>query len=217
MLVKSAKILIVAMILVLGTTAAWAQGRFEITPFVGYRTTGSFSGGQLDYTDFHIKDGLAYGVSVGYAFSPLFTLEFQWSRSDSSITAHGPTLASTKLADATTDVYHGNFLFFFRPVEYKLRPFFVFGLGATVVNPKNATIGANPNPGAASRFSWNLGLGAQYQATNRIGLRLQARWLPCYINSSSAWFIDWWGYPWLVPVSNYMNQFEFTGGLTFRF
>jgi len=214
---KGAKILIVAMILVLGTTAAWAQGRFEITPFVGYRTTGSFSGGQLQYTDFHIEDGLAYGVSVGYVFSPLFTLEFQWSRSDSTITAHGATFVKSTLADVSTDVYHGNFLFFFRPMEYKLRPYFMFGLGATVANAKNATVGVNPNPGAQSRFSWNLGLGAQYQAGQHVGLRLQARWLPTYINSTSGWWYDWWGNVWLVPISNYMNQFEFTGGLTFRF
>jgi opacity protein-like surface antigen len=215
---KSTKVLIVALILALVSTAAWAQGKIEITPFVGYRTTGSISGGTAAYTEFHIEDGLAYGVGLGYRFSPLFTLEFQWSRVDSTVTAHGVTFQKTELGSIATDVYHANFMFFFRPEEYKLRPYFMFGLGATVANVGNVTVGDETlNPGAESRFSWSMGLGLQAQFREHIGLRLQTRWLPTYINSTSGWWYDWWGNVWLVPIANYMNQFEFSGGLTFRF
>jgi len=215
---KVTKALVLTLALAVISTAAWAQPRFEIVPFVGYRTTGSFSGGQLQYTDFHIEDGLAYGVSLGYRVSQVFTLEAQWSRVDSTVTAHGVSGIKTTLDNVTTDVYHANFLFFFRGEEYSLRPYFMFGLGATVANPKTTTwLGQTVNPSAASRFSWSLGLGVQAQLKEHIGLRLQTRWLPTYINSSYGYWYDWWGYPWVVPISNYMNQFEFTGGLVFRF
>jgi len=214
---KSTKVLIFALVLLMSTTA-WAQRRFEITPFVGYRTTGSFSGAQLQYSDFHIEDGLAYGVGLGYRFSQVFTVEAQWSRVDSQVTAHGVNLLTTNLTSVTTDIYHANFLFFFRQEQYSLRPYFMFGLGATVANAKPLVwLGNTVDPHAASRFSWNLGLGVEARVRERIGLRIQGRWIPTYINSSSGYWADWWGNVWLVPYSNYMNQFEFSGGLVFRF
>ena len=214
----SKKLVIAVLIVAFGATAAWAQGRFEITPYVGYRTSGSLGGGQNGYTDFHIEDGLAYGVGIGYLINPMLTMEVRWARSDSSVTSHGLTFAKTKVAEVSTDYFHANFIFYFRPEGFSLRPYLVTGLGAVVVNPKNVTIGETPvNPSTESRFSWNLGLGLQARAGSRVSFRLQALWLPVYINSTMGWWFDWWGYPWAVPISNYMHQFEFMGGLTFRF
>jgi len=215
---KSKKLLVLALILAFGSTAAWAQGRIEISPWIGYRTTGSLSGENASYSEFHLEDGLAYGLSLGYRLNPRFTLEVRWSRVDSTITAHDVLSATTTLADVSTDTYHANFLFFWRGEEYKVRPYFVVGLGAITANARNVQVGKETvNPEAEWRFSWNMGLGMQAQIRERIGLKLQAIWLPTYINSSSGWWVDWWGNVWLVPISNYMHQFEFSAALVFRF
>lgn len=214
---KSTRLLALALILAFATTAAWAQGRIEIAPWVGYRTSGSVSGDAGGYTDFHIEDGLAYGLSLGYRLNPKMTLEVRWSRVGSTVTAHNGIQSAT-VADIDTDTYHANFLFFWRGEEYKVRPYFVLGLGAISANAKNIQVGEElVNPEAEWRFSWNMGLGMQAQLRDKIGLKLQAIWLPTYINSSSGWWVDWWGNVWLVPISNYMNQFEFSAALVFRF
>jgi opacity protein-like surface antigen len=215
---KCTKLLALVLVLAFAATAAWAQGRIEISPWVGYRTTGSISGSQTTYTDFHIEDGLAYGLSLGYRLNPKMTIEVRWSRVGSSVTAHGLTFVKTKVADIDTDTYHANFLFFWRGEEYKVRPYFVMGLGAISANAKNVQVGEQiVNPSAEWRFSWNMGLGMQAQIREKIGLKLQAIWLPTYINSTSGWWVDWWGNAWIVPISNYMNQFEFSAALVFRF
>jgi hypothetical protein len=224
-MMKNSKALIFALALVLVSTAAWGQARFEITPFVGYRTAGNFEGAVLQLSDFSITDGLAYGLSVGYRVNQMLTMEVFWSRVDSAITARVSGAGEQELANISTDQIHANFLFFALNDQYRARPYFLLGLGATIANPKATDFsdgdinpsGQSIDPSAASRFSWSLGGGVLISASERIGIKLQAKWFPTYINTTSEIWIDWWGYPWVVPVSNYMNQWEFTGGLVFRF
>ncbi len=83
---KNSKALILALALILASTAAWAQGRFVLTPHVGYRTVGTLGGDIAELTDFKVQDGLAYGLALGYRVSPFFTIEAMWSRSDSNVT-----------------------------------------------------------------------------------------------------------------------------------
>jgi len=216
-MMKNSKALILALALVLTATAAWAQGRVVLTPFAGYRTAGTLGGDIAEFTDFKVQDGLAYGLSLGYRVSPLFTIEAMWSRSDSSITAlSGAT--ETELTKVSTDQWHANFLYYFGGDEGKACPYLLFALGATVLNPKPTVFeGTEVDPASESRFTGALGLGVQVNASEKIGLRVQGKWAPTYINSSNEIWIDWWGQAWVVPVSNYMNQWEFTGGLVFRF
>ena len=216
-MMKSTKALILALALILVSTAAWAQ-RFELTPFVGYRTSGSFDGTYQDFTNFKVNGGMAFGLTFGYMVSPNILVEAMMSRLNSSLSAHGLEIVDTNLFDLTTDVYHLNFLFYFGNAEAKARPFILLGLGLLSANPKPAEIeGESFDAPAKTRFSWSLGAGLEAMFNRNVGVRVTAKWLPTYINSESAIWIDWWGNPWIVPVSNYMNQGEFTGGLVFRF
>jgi outer membrane protein W len=214
---KSSKALILALALVLVSTAAWAQSRFVVTPHVGYRTVGTLGGDIAELTDFKVQDGLAYGLAIGYRVSPMFTIEAMWSRSDSSITALSGA-SEVELTKIATDQWHANFLYYFGGDEGKACPYLLFALGATVLNPKPLEFeGQNIDPSSESRFTGALGGGIQVNASEKVGLRAQVKYCPTYINSSNEIWVDWWGYAWVVPVSNYMNQWEFTAGLTFRF
>lgn len=216
-MMKSSKVLILALALIMVSTAAWAQGRFVVTPHVGYRTAGTLGGDVAELTDFKVQDGLAYGLAIGYRVSPFFTLEAMWSRSDSNVTALSGA-SELELTKISTDQWHANFIYYFSGDEAMACPYLLFALGATVLNPKPLVFeGTSVDPSAETRFTGALGAGVQVNASQMVGLRAQVKWCPTYINSSNEIWIDWWGVPWVVPVSNYMNQWEFTGGLTFRF
>ena len=72
--------------------------------------------------------------------------------------------------------------------------------------------------GGTSRFSSTWAGGVKVNATERIGLRFEARWTPTYIKSdATGWWCDpFWGC-YVVGNAQYSNQFELSGGLNFRF
>ena len=212
-----------AVLLLIGASSAWAQGgRWVIQPMAGYRTSGDFGlrpevEVTTDVAGIRISDGFAYGLSLGYRLSPFVTMEASWVRTVGMAQAipYYSGQPNIDLIDVAEDVIHANFLFYFGENQY-VKPFFVTGLGVTLADGKaNETF---PNPGNLSRFSWNLGLGVEKMFNEKMGFRAQAKWFTTYVNDQMAWWYDWWwgGY-YLVPVSQYMGQWEFTGGLIIRF
>jgi hypothetical protein len=199
--------------------SAWAQdGRIVISPIVGYRTSGDF--GVRPSTDvaalvsgIKVPDGLAYGVALGYRFSQYMTAEVEWIRSGGMAQAIPWQLGAPNVDIFNTwqDVIHANFLFYFGN-NPAFQPFFITGLGVTLFDARAEGFGS------ASRFSWSLGGGFEKMFNDKIGFRATAKWFTTYINDSVGWWYDWWwgGYA-LVPVSQYMGQWQFTGGLVFRF
>jgi len=214
---KKVTLLMVVGLLALGATSAWAQGgRIVITPTVGYRTSGDFGvrpevEGLTDYSGVKISDGLAYGLSLGFRLSPYVTMEAAWTRSVGMAQAISYYVGDPNLDlfNVAEDVIHANFLFYFGENQL-VKPFFITGLGVTLAD------GQYEGVGAVSRFSWNLGMGFDKMFNEKIGLRVTAKWFTTYINDQLGWWYSYWGY-YLVPVSQYMGQWEFTGGLIFRF
>lgn len=203
-------------LLVLGLSSAWAQeGRAYIMPFAGYRTSGSFgvrADVLLPFSGIRFTDGFAYGASLGFALNPSTTLEFQWSHSDpmARTISDTPGEPDEDLFKVYEDQWLGNALFYFRRSE-TLRTFFIAGLGVTVFNPRTEDIGTE------SRFSWSLGLGLEKMVNDKIGFRANVKWFTTYINESTVWVVDPWGNMALIPVSQYMPQWDFTAGLFYRF
>jgi opacity protein-like surface antigen len=204
-------ILILAMVAIL-STMSWAQ-RFELMPFAGYRTSGGFDIDSIGHSRFTIKDGLAYGVSLGVMLSPTSQVEFMWSQTNSQVTGSiiQPSPEQQELFDIHTSQFHVNFIYLFpRSSSNRVIPYFLVGLGLTLADPKGEVNGE-------TRFSWSLGGGIKIMASERVGLRFQGKWIPTYINTSSEVWCDWWGFCYAVPLSQYMSQGEFTGGIFFRF
>ena len=209
---KTKQIVIIFALIAFLSTMSLAQ-QIEISPFVGYRTSGSFEivTNDLDYSNMKIKDGFAYGLTLGYRMNDIFTIEAMWSHVGSQLSAEVVGADTDTLFDLSEDQFHCNFLFFASPGMSKVRPYGLLGLGLTYFNPKPSEVDGE------TRFSFSLGAGFVAMVSQQAGIRLQAKWAPSYINTTSALFIGWWGQPWVVPVNNYMSQWEFTGGLVFRF
>lgn len=199
-------------VFVLGTFNTFAQRRaaIEITPFAGYRLGGAFDVEGFDYANFDFKDGFTYGVSLGFSFHENFQVEAMWSREDSTLRGRVIGAPRQELFDIFVDQYHLNFLYVYGDSSMRMRPFFLAGLGVTYFNPK-------PDIAGETRFSFAFGGGIKLYMSERFGLRLQGKWLPTYINNKSDVFYDYWYGYFVVPIAQYMNQWEFTGGIIIRF
>lgn len=91
-----------------------------------------------------------------------------------------------------------------------IRPFVSFGLGATHFSPEARV-------DSETRFSWSLGGGARFSLSDSLGLRLQGRWTPIYVNSDEFVFCDWWGYCYVASDAQYLYQTELSAGLSIGF
>ena len=113
------------------------------------------------------------------------------------------------------DTYHGNFVFHAGEEDAKLRPFVYFGLGAT--NYGDATFPTRTVPGV-TKFSWAVGAGVKAYPSPHVGIRAAVRWVPTYIKTDGyGWWCDPSGDACRWVTRGHSNQFELSGGLSFRF
>jgi len=209
-----------AALCVLVAAPAFAQLRGEITGTVGWTFSDgvSFSNavpvpGLGTYNRADPKDSVSFGFGGGVFVNHQVEIEFMWNRQPTKleVAGNGPTLSG----DMNVDTYHGNFVFHAGEEDAKLRPFVYFGLGAT--NYGDATFPTKTIPGV-TKFSWAVGAGVKAYPSPHVGIRAAVRWVPTYIKTDGyGWWCDpFWG---CVPVGNtqYSNQFELSGGLSFRF
>jgi hypothetical protein len=196
----------IGMILILITVGpAVLVGEIEISPFAGFRIGGQFTTDTTPSVNLNLEDSLTYGISLGYNVNPFFHLEFMWSRQDTRLYAVG-----FDLWDMYVDQYHFNFLYVFNHPRDRIRPYILGGLGWTYFNPR-----ANVN--GTSRFSFSFGGGAKIYMARMLGIRLQVKYTPTYITSDDYLVCDPWYGCFYMPHGRYINQWEFTGGLIFRF
>jgi len=210
----------VALILVLFTAMPTrAQQRFEITPFVGYETSGSYpvsvfstSGGiTVPVDQLRVNGATAFGTFFDYGLSENFQPEFMWNHNNTSYSAHDLLSDSYfKAFNSNVDQFQFGALYMFRGSEHRLRPYFAASVGFTHDTNDNG----NPNRTA---FSWSIGGGVKYSLGQHLGLRGDARYLPTYGSSSQGTYCDpFFGcYP--TTVHNFLNRGSFTGGLIIKF
>src|SRR5215467_3378847 len=159
--------------LVLAANVQAQEHKFELTPFAGYETSGSYPI-QTSFTVDRLRanGNVSFGTFLDYSLNSYFEPEFLW--------VHNPTSFSQR--DAATGIYSkafnsqidqfqfgGNFMF--RSPEAKLRPYFGAGLGFT----RDDNSGGTRNRTA---FAYSLGGGAKYYWTKHLGFRFDARFLP---------------------------------------
>jgi len=199
--------------LVLFAGQAFAQ-RWEVQPFVGYKYGGNVptvpSSAGLNISNVSFDASVAYGVTGGINVTDHFGLEFLWNRQPT--TAVGQLVtggAFPQTVSATINQYHGNFLINLRDPDAKLRPFLLFGFGASNISGASSS---------TTRFSYGLGGGVKYFFTQNMGLRVQARYAPTYLYSTAGGvWCNWWGFCWLTSDDHYLNQGDVTVGWIFRF
>ena len=219
------KMFLGALMLVVLSSAAWAQTpKVEFTGLIGWTLADGVSGdpykapnGQT-YDRVDPKDSLNFGFSLGFFLSPSAEVGFLWRRQASELELSGTR--TDILGDINIDGYHGYGAYYFGDPESKARPYIMGGLGAThygSVSYKKAT-GQSATTGSGTQFSTTWGAGVKVNASPNVGMKFGIQWTPTYIKSDAeGWWCDpWWGC-YVIGDAQYSNQFEFLGGISFRF
>lgn len=145
-----------------------AQTKLEISPSAGYLLNGKiqFVEGVID-----IKNQPSFGVSISTSTNSSrdFELDYTWaSQTDLIFRSNYPLLYSdfkTKIDIHNISLSYINYF-----VDHnQIRPFFNVGVGTAIFNVKNSE--------TAVRLSFNLGLGVKYDINNKIGIRVQTRYI----------------------------------------
>jgi len=168
------------------------------------------------------KDSVSFGLSGAFFTTDSVSIEFMWNRQKSKLEVTGSNgatvnpLGATYTGDMNVDNYHGYVLIHGGAADSKVRPFFMFGAGAT--NFGDAKFPSHTLNGF-SKFSFSMGAGVKIYPSPHAGFRAQVRWVPTYIKTDAVgWWCDpYWGYCGPAGNTQYSNQFELSGGITLRF
>ena len=196
-------------LLLLGSVGMATAAEIELTPFWGYRVGGDFN--DLAVIDeIEIRDGDGYGAVLGFTTSETTQIELLWSRQETDLQVQLPGGLDGPMFGLTVDQYHIGGLYLPETGNDSFRPFVSFSLGVTVFDPSGLD--------SEDQFSFSLGGGVKYYFGDRLGLRLQIRWTPTYINSTSeGLFCDPAGFCWEVVDNHYLYQTEGSAGLIIKF
>ena len=216
------RVLIAAGLMVAVAAPAQAQ-KFEISFTGGYSTSEGITGdtivvpGSGSFNEIQVKSGPAFGLSFGYVLESGGEVGFLWGRQMSKLGVAGTT--EVEIGDMNIDHYHGYFAYNFMP-DSNIHPYLMIGFGATDYGSVDFSTPARTGTVSGPvRFSTTWGAGVKaFAANGKVGFKGGIRWTPTYITSEAeGWWCDpWWGC-YLVGDSKYSNQFEFAGGIVFRF
>ena len=189
-----------------------AQGhKFEITPFAGYETSGSYPATTSFTVDrLRANGNVSFGTFVNYSLTAYFEPEFLWTHNPSSFSQRdAATGIYSKAFNSQIDQFQFGGSFLFRNPEARLRPYFGAGLGFT----HDGNSGGNPNRTA---FAYSFGGGAKYYATKHLGFRFDARYMPTNGSSSPGVVCDTFGFCYSATIHNYLNRGNFSVGIILR-
>ena len=177
----------------------------------------SLNGNVYDRVD--PKDSFSWGLGLGVLASPNVEVGFLFGQQMSKLVAGGPAI-DTDVGDMTINSYHGYFGYNFFDIDATARPYLFFGLGASSYGAVSFTdsFGASREIGGLTKFSTTWGAGVKVHQTRGVGFRGGIQWTPAYIKTDSeGWWCDpWWGC-YVVGNAQYSNQWQFNGGVLFRF
>jgi opacity protein-like surface antigen len=198
---------------VVAVPAVWAQKGIEFTPFIGGQLNSSLDLATGHYTRLDVQNGLNFGVSAGYLIGTHAGIEFMWNHNQADSLAQSSGNPDLKIFNLHTNQYLGDFVLHFKDRDSRLRPFVLFGAGATNLAPDRSGVNS------ITRFAWVFGGGLKYNFNKHLAVRLQAKWSPTYINTTTEgiWCDPFWAGCWAKGDSVFLNEIDGTAGLTFRF
>ena len=185
-----------------GASPAFAQGT-EVSVLGGYRTPGDIEMKAAVIEELEAGGGFTWGVGAGWFFSDHFGFEASWVRQEGAVRI-GTRSGSADLFDMNTTLLHGAFVYRFGSDNARLVPFVLAGAGVSFLSAEDVD--------GETKFAWTVGAGVKWFASERVGLRLQARYVPTLLNDESSDFCDPFGF-----CQGSLNQFELMGGVVLRF
>jgi len=163
------------------------EGSVELTPTAGYWFGDTLVRGTTGIFDFDvtIDDAKAYGLRLGYRFTPNWALEGYFARSNADLVTGDDELfgGQEKIGEIDLTVaevgVEGSF------GSSRLVPFLAGGVGGMRLDPDL------PGSSADNQFLGYLGGGFKLFLTPQLALRFDARWHSVNVGESDD-NCDWW-------------------------
>jgi len=195
--------------------AQWRDEKWEVSPFVGYETSGTFTVNPLlttvNVNKLRANDNVSFGSFIDYSVTISAQVEFMWNRNPTSYSEQQlPNPAFVKAFNSDIDQFQFGGLYMFLGPEHRLRPY----MAASVCFTHEFNSGGTAN---RTDFGYSLGGGLKYYVDRHFGFRADARWMPTYANSSLEIFCDPFFGCFTARVSHYQHRGNFVGGILFRF
>ena len=151
--------------------------RFDLTPFVGYRTGMSLSiQPYVQGTNPRVvlEPSPSYGLAFGLRIHEDDLVEFRWARQSSYAHVEGTNVAYSHQS-VTLDQFHGDFSHEYTIDEWRswAKPFVMLSVGGTRVSGSGSDF---------TRFSFGIGGGLRFYASRHVGFKVQAEWLPLVVD-----------------------------------
>lgn len=220
----SKRLLTLATLLTLGFAPSASAQRVEVSGIFGWTLSDGVTGqavlagdGNL-YDTVDVKDSASWGFSFGFNASDNLEVGFLYGQQMSTLAIEGTQVRD--IGDLKINTYHPYVAFNAGDVDSTIRPYFLIGLGATNYGAVEFTgAGGNARETASeTQFSTTWGAGIKMFPSPNVGVRFGVHWTPTYIKTDSAgyWCDPYWGC-YVVGDAQYSNQFQFNGGIIFRF
>jgi len=218
------KIAWVALVAVVMASPAFAQDkRAEVSVLFGWTFSDGVDGqaivtpsGVFDRVD--PKDSFKFGLGVGVMVTENAEVGFLYGNQMTTLQVSGTS--TVDIGDTTISTYHGYFGYNGFAADAKVRPYALFGLGATNYGGVSFTRlnGAAGETSGNTQFSTTFGAGVKVYASPNVGARFGIGWTPTYIKSDSEgyWCDPYWGC-YVVGSAQYSSQWDFSGGIILRF
>ena len=211
--------------LCLATAPALAQApKAEVGVLLGWTFADGASGNPIKALDGNTynradpKDSFSWGLDVGVFAGPNLQVGFLFGQQMSTLTVGGTK--TTEIGDMTVNTYHPYVAYNLGESDAHVRPYLSLGLGATQYSSVDFTRanGTAATVAGETQFSTTWGAGVKIYPNPKVGLRMGVQWTPTYIKSDYAgtWCDPYWGC-YVLSDAQYANQWQFNGGLTFRF
>jgi hypothetical protein len=166
------------------------------------------------------KDSFKWGLTAGFLVTENAEIGFQYGSQKTKLEISGPLTDTVDGPDMTVSTYHGYFGYNFFDKDAKIRPYALFGLGATNFGSLDITRpdGSTASLGGSTYFSTTWAAGAKFFFHPNMGARVGVQWTPTYIKSDASgyWCDPWWGC-YVTGSAQYSSQWDINGGFTFRF
>lgn len=215
--------------IILVATPLFAQDkRVEISFLVGW----TFSDGVDSGTGFPLitpegtfdradpKDSFKWGLTGGLLVTENAEVGFQFGQQASALEVSGPGTPTREVGDMTVRTYHGYFAYNFLEAGSQIRPYALFGMGATSFGAVDYTRlnGLTGTINGSTFFSTTWAAGVKFFFTPSMGARAGVQWTPTYIKSepSGTWCDPFYGC-YVAGDAQYASQWDINGGFTFRF
>ncbi|HXY48667.1 MAG TPA: hypothetical protein VEI01_04385 [Terriglobales bacterium] len=161
--------------------------RFDLTPLLGYRTSITFTGqpGMEGVTlpRVVLEASPSYGFAFGVRLDEEDLIEFRWTRQDTQTHVQGAVVVPST-PQVTLDQFHGDFTheYILEPWQGRTRVFIMASVGGTHVS-------GSADTSSFTRFSFGIGGGFKIFPNRHLGFRIQAEWLPVWVNPEVNAFI----------------------------